>query len=85
MLINWEVEGVGIGVVDMIVEVDVVKVVEVLDADKDDELIGTGVVVDFEFTNLSLSISNFHSSDDEDDEFNYVKYEKYSANKKCKN
>ena len=59
MLINWEVEGVGIGVVDMIVEVDVVKVVEVLDVDKDDEVIGTGVVVDFEFTNLSLSISNF--------------------------
>ena len=68
MLINWEVEGVGIGVVDMIVEVDVVKVVEVLDVDKDDEVIGTGVVVDFEFTNLSLSISNFQSSDDE--EFN---------------
>ena len=69
----------------MIVEVDVVKVVEVLDVDKDDEVIGTGVVVDFEFTNLSLSISNFQSSDDADDEFNYVKYEKYSANKKCKN
>ena len=85
MLINWEVEGVGIGIVDVIVEVDVVKVVEVLDADKVDEVIGTGVVVDFEFTNLSLSISNFHSSDDEDDEFNCVKYEKYSANKKCKN
>ena len=59
MLINWEVERVGIGIVDVIVEVDVVKVVEVLDADKDDEVIGTGVVVDFEFTNLSLSISNF--------------------------
>ena len=68
MLINWEVEGVGIGIVDVIVEVDVVKVVEVLDADKVDEVIGTGVVVDFEFTNLSLSISNFQSSDDE--EFN---------------
>ena len=83
MFINWEEEGVGIGVVDVIV--DVVKVVEVLDVDKDDEVIGTDVVVDCEFTNFSLSISNFHSSDDEDDEFNYVKYEKYSANKKCKN
>ena len=83
MFINWEEEGVGIGVVDVIV--DVVKVVEVLDVDKDDEVVGTDVVVDFEFTNFSLSISNFHSSDDEDDEFNYVKYEKYSANKKCKN
>ena len=52
----------------MIVEADVDEVVEVLDVDKDDEVIGTGVVVDFEFTNLSLSISNFQSSDDE--EFN---------------
>ena len=85
MFINWEEEGVGIGVVDVIVEADVDEVVEVLDVDKDDEVVGTDVVVDFEFTNFSLSISNFHSSDDEDDEFNYVKYEKYSANKKCKN
>ena len=85
MFINWEEEGVGIGVVDVIVEADVDEVVEVLDVDKDDEVIGTDVVVDCEFTNFSLSISNFHSSDDEDDEFNYVKYEKYSAIKKCKN
>ena len=40
----------------MIVEADVDEVVEVLDVDKDDEVIGTDVVVDCEFTNFSLSI-----------------------------
>ena len=48
MFINWEEEGVGIGVVDVIVEADVDEVVEVLDVDKDDEVIGTDVVVDCE-------------------------------------